>query len=231
MSKCKAAGVSGCTALTEIVFQGDAPAMGEDCFAGVTATAFYPGNNNTWTGAVLQNYGGSITWANADTGYVLTGTAVSWDGNGGELICLYSGLTEEEVAADITAGAAGAGYRAQCGEAVQNADGKRFDTAFCFSGVEAGEYTLAVYKPGNYTLKTAVITVSGDADLGTFELQLTGDISGDGKVNTMDLIRLMKYLSGENVELAPGSADITGDGKINTMDLIRLMKLINGEAA
>ena len=28
-----------------------------------------------------------------------------------------------------------------------------------------------------------------------------GDVNGDGKVNTMDLIRLMKYINGEDVEL------------------------------
>ena len=161
--------------------------------------------------------------------YTLTGTAVSWNGEGDELICLYSGMTEDEIGADIAAGAAGARYTARCSEAVQNADGKRYDLAFRFAEVEAGDYILAIYKPGNYTLVTATVTVSGDADLGEFALQLNGDVSGDGKVNTMDLIRLMKHISGVEVEMAPGSADVNGDGKINTMDLIRLMKLVNGE--
>ena len=164
------------------------------------------------------------------TGYRLTGTAISWDGNGNELICLYSSMSEDEVKTDIASGAAGARYTAQCGEAEQNEDGKRFDLAFSFADVEAGEYILAIYKPGNYVLLTASVTVSGDAGLGEFALQLAGDLSGDGNVNTMDLIRLMKYISGVEVDVAPGTADVNGDGRENTMDLIRLMKIVNGEA-
>ena len=59
--------------------------------------------------------------------------------------------------------------------------------------------------------------------------RVPGDTNGDGRLNTMDLIRLMKYFNGENVEVVPGSADINGDGRENTMDLIRLMKYISGE--
>ena len=164
------------------------------------------------------------------TGYRLTGTVTGWNDKEDELICLYSGLSEDEVKTDITSGAAGARYTAQCGEAVQNADGERFDLAFSFADVEAGEYILAIYKPGNYVLLTAPVTVSGDADLGKFAIQMAGDLSGDGKVNTMDLIRLMKYISGVEVDVAPGTADVNGDGRENTLDLIRLMKIVNGEA-
>ena len=61
------------------------------------------------------------------------------------------------------------------------------------------------------------------------EGSLPGDANGDGEVNTMDLIRLMKYISGVEVDVAEGAGDVNGDGKVNTMDLIRLMKYINGE--
>lgn len=50
-----------CTALETILFEGDAP-MGFDVFPGVTATAYYPAGNETWTEEVMQNYGGNITW-------------------------------------------------------------------------------------------------------------------------------------------------------------------------
>ena len=51
-----------CTSLSEITFLGDAPEIGEDVFLEVTATAYYPANNPTWTADVMQNYGGIITW-------------------------------------------------------------------------------------------------------------------------------------------------------------------------
>ena len=54
---------NGCTGLKSMIFEGDAPLFGRDCFCGgVKATAYYPGDNTTWTEAVRQNYGGSITW-------------------------------------------------------------------------------------------------------------------------------------------------------------------------
>jgi len=66
---------SSCTGLTDIFFLGDAPGFDGDIFWGdswqdgdefydytVTATAYYPAGNETWTEDVLQNYGGNITW-------------------------------------------------------------------------------------------------------------------------------------------------------------------------
>lgn len=55
-----------CTGLKEFTFQGDAPIFGVDggsnVFKNVSATAYYPGDNITWTETVRQNYGGTITW-------------------------------------------------------------------------------------------------------------------------------------------------------------------------
>ena len=54
---------SNCTSLTSICFRGDAPSFAEyRVFYGVTATAYYPADNPTWTEDVMQNYGGKITW-------------------------------------------------------------------------------------------------------------------------------------------------------------------------
>ena len=51
-----------CTALTSITFTGTAPTIGENAFSGVTATAWYPSGDSSWTSAVMQQYGGTITW-------------------------------------------------------------------------------------------------------------------------------------------------------------------------
>ena len=51
-----------CGKLNKITFQGDVPIFGRDVFRDVTATAYYPARNETWTDAVKQNYGGTITW-------------------------------------------------------------------------------------------------------------------------------------------------------------------------
>ncbi len=55
-----------CTSLSEIVFCGNAPVFGNNdeanLFYNVTATAYYPSNDNTWTEEVMQDYDGTITW-------------------------------------------------------------------------------------------------------------------------------------------------------------------------
>lgn len=50
------------SALAEITFTGDAPTIGTGAFNKVTAAAYYPGANATWTADVMQPYGGTITW-------------------------------------------------------------------------------------------------------------------------------------------------------------------------
>jgi len=45
-----------------IHFQGDAPEFDAKAFSGVSATAYYPQGNTTWTTGMLQNYGGTISW-------------------------------------------------------------------------------------------------------------------------------------------------------------------------
>ncbi|MBQ3216016.1 MAG: leucine-rich repeat protein, partial [Oscillospiraceae bacterium] len=51
-----------CNSLTSIAFYGDAPSFGCYVFGDVTATAYYPAGNATWTEDVMQDYGGDITW-------------------------------------------------------------------------------------------------------------------------------------------------------------------------
>ena len=60
----------GCSNLKKIYFVGNAPDIDnntwadfeEVAFGRVTAKAFYPEGNKTWTSDKLQNYGGNITW-------------------------------------------------------------------------------------------------------------------------------------------------------------------------
>ena len=51
-----------CSNLKSITFLGSAPSIDKTCFSNVTATAYHPCNDQTWTDEVKQSYGGNITW-------------------------------------------------------------------------------------------------------------------------------------------------------------------------
>lgn len=56
-----------------------------------------------------------------------------------------------------------------------------------------------------------------------------GDINNDGRINTKDLTRLIKYINHESVDYNEQALDVNGDGKVNTKDLTRLLRYINKE--
>lgn len=63
---------SNCNGLVSIKFLGNAPSCGGSddfapgIFGEITATAYYPEGNETWTTDVMQSYGGNITWVPYD---------------------------------------------------------------------------------------------------------------------------------------------------------------------
>ena len=57
---------------------------------------------------------------------------------------------------------------------------------------------------------------------------IPGDMTGDGKVNIFDVVRLLKHVTGESVKLE-ADPDVTGDGKDNIFDVVRLLKYVTGE--
>ena len=79
---------------------------------------------------------------------------------------------------------------------------------------------------GNYAEEE--IEFAALAGIVTISERVPGDANGDGQVTGMDLIRLRKYLAGDNVEIDLSNADVNGDGKVTGMDLIRLRKYLAG---
>ena len=51
-----------CPNLTEVRFKGNVPVIDSYAFNTITATCYYPENDETWTEDKLKNYNGSLTW-------------------------------------------------------------------------------------------------------------------------------------------------------------------------
>ncbi len=94
-----------------------------------------------------------------------------------------------------------------------------------------GTHELTFSAP-DFVTRTYKVTVKGGAiveDI-TPELNLIGDITGDGKLNAADLLRAKSHIKG--VGLLTGyelkCADIDGNGKVNAADLLKLKAHIKG---
>ena len=96
-------------------------------------------------------------------------------------------------------------------------------TEIAFNDLEDGEYTVTVEKQ-TFTKRTYTVSAAdGEASL-EFKLNKSGDVTGDDKVNTIDVARANAQAKGvsklTDYELA--CADVNGDGKVNTIDVARM---------
>ena len=90
VTKIGGAAFAWCSDLSKIVFTGNAPEFESNTFYNVTATAYYPGNDATWTKDVKQNYGGTITWICEDCKNGHTEAVTE----GYDATCTAAGLTD-----------------------------------------------------------------------------------------------------------------------------------------
>ena len=236
-----------CTVLTQIHFAGDAPAFGENVFSGVTAEAYYPADNTTWTEEVMQNYGGTITWKSYETAPFLTlqaqkvykGSEFTVDltlRNAKPATSLvlsdividpdYAELLDAEWLLD---GAALTDINAEAGTAAI-----AFDEAVDMNGTVLRLYLKAGETVGNVSCgitctavlevenaRTAVKVVSDTIHIYDY---LRGDTNGDDIVTSADAIYLLRYtILPERYPLGGGNADYNGDGEITADDAVYLL--------
>lgn len=100
----------------------------------------------------------------------------------------------------------------------------------------AGRGNVTITNLNNATVTTGLIgtgfkvTIKNSTETKTYEVAIKGDVSGDGKINALDLLQIQKsilgtYKLGSANNLA---ADPSGDGKINALDLLQVQKHILG---
>ncbi len=56
-----------------------------------------------------------------------------------------------------------------------------------------------------------------------------GDANGDGKVNMLDVVTMLRYISGDTTGSRRDSVDTNNDGSVNLLDAMLIIKHILGE--
>ena len=90
--------------------------------------------------------------------------------------------------------------------------------------------TVAVDSLGAFRIASGVIectAVNGGVRIAD---AVTGDVTGDGKVDADDAVRLFYYINrmADSDDVLLDNADLNGDGKINLFDAARLFYTVNG---
>ena len=201
-----------------------------------------------WAGTENCEWGISDRWRAAapatepGDGARVSGTATGWNNTDNAVYLLYPGsVSDEDIKAEWKTGiyAKASAYTAVKGGITANADGKRFDQAFHFDAVAAGEYKLAVFKPEKYVPKILPITVDSTAlDLGQLKLWLYGDVNYDGKVLANDATQIIRKVNGIGSVFDTGdtatkadritAADLNADGTIRMNDAAQITRFVNG---
>lgn len=199
---------------------------------------------------VLASNGQNYTCQVADvttepTGVTVSGTAISWNNSDDAEYLLYPGdTTDDTIKTEWKNGAypTALSNTADKGAVAVNADGKRYDQSFTFGNVAAGEYKLAILKPGKYVPKIVAVTVgTADLALGEQKLWLYGDVNYDGKILTNDAVQILRYANNKKSVFNSGdavteaeqvlAADVTGDSKVLTNDAVQILRYANNKAS
>ncbi len=171
-----------CYNLTDIYFAGDAPTIGgwNNVFQMVTATAYYPADNATWTADVMQDYGGTITWVPYEVVHEHSYTAVVT-----EPTCTEAGYTT---------------YTCECGDSYTEeipALGHGYVDGVCRHCGEAEFEPGDVNGDGRVNARDARVLLRAIAGLDD-ELPdpAVADLNKDGRVNARDARALLRSIAG-----------------------------------
>ena len=75
------------------------------------------------------------------------------------------------------------------------------------------------------------LTITINNETKTYTFVIRGDTSGDGKINSLDLLQILKHINGDKKLTSSylKAADTSKDGKVNSLDLLQVLKHINGD--
>ncbi len=101
--------------------------------------------------------------------------------------------------------------------------GGKYTAVYDIPEVAAGTYTVQVSK-NNHVTREYTVTVTTGTKTQNAEIRLLGDVNGDGKISTADVLKANFHA--KRVNLLTGyeflCADVNGDGKISTVDVNKI---------
>lgn len=101
--------------------------------------------------------------------------------------------------------------------------GEKYTAVYDIPGVAAGTYTMKVSKK-NHVTREYMVTVGTESAVQNVKIHLLGDISGDGKISTSDVLKANFHA--KRVTLLTGyeflCADVNSDGNITTVDVNKI---------
>ena len=102
--------------------------------------------------------------------------------------------------------------------------------AYKFDSVAEGTYIMSVSKK-NHVTRTEKVVVGATTVTKNMKVHPTGDINGDGKITTLDYMKVNAYVKGTVTltEYELKCADVIGtDGKVTTADAMRINAHVKG---
>ena len=90
-----------------------------------------------------------------------------------------------------------------------------------FAEVSGGSYGCEIYTfTGD---DTVVIGAGASVSVLPEKVQALGDANGDGKTDLVDIIRILKYIATDSVEISP-AADYNADSTVDILDALLILK-------
>ena len=77
------------------------------------------------------------------------------------------------------------------------------------------------------TNTTITFVKTDNTELDKLTIVICGDVTGDGIINSADLLKTVKYLKGTS-DVNIQAADVTKDGLVNSADLLKTVKYLKG---
>lgn len=167
------------------------------------------------------------------TGVTVSGTALSWNKTDDAVYLLYPAATTEDAIKTEWKNGSYTGTACTSKGGIE-VSGKQYGQSFTFGNVAAGDYKLAILKPGKYVPKIVAITVgTTDLALDEMKLWLYGDVNYDGKVNSRDAVQILRYDAGNRTFTAEevAAANVNQDKTANSRDAVQVLRYDAGNSS